>query len=380
MIAASSSSFATRRSSAAVKVIWSRPEAKALACDAPDSATRKRQSRPARAGRRAARRGRHAPPRGGASPAPPPGCAVSAAGAAPPRSRAMPRRWRRGPPPAGSAGRRSRRAAGGAAAGRPGRGGAWREPSLFRSGTGSGCGEGRLAPLSRPCSAAPSAAPCRARRRRPGRSATPPGARRVVRRAGLRGERQLRPQGAPRWCRCAEAPRAVRTQERRGTDLRRDRRAGRDDAHHGLPAARAGGQDAATAAPVSASALPGCGPPSRPSSTAWQATSVCGVPRAAISAGRSASAAVVGQRAARVEGAAGRRADRARHLAADRDALAARSSRGPGSPPSARACRGGAASVNSVSAGASSTSRPRYITPTRSLTCRTTARLWLMNR
>ena len=53
-----------------------------------------------------------------------------------------------------------------------------------------------------------------------------------------------------------------------------------------------------------------------------------------------------------------------------------RSCRGRGSRRAACACRDGCGARTACSVGASSTIRPRYITPTRSATWRTTARLW----
>ena len=91
-------------------------------------------------------------------------------------------------------------------------------------------------------------------------------------------------------------------------------------------------------------------------------------------------AALVGERAARMEGAAGRRIDRVRNLALDRLALPAGHARGPAPRRAACACRDASARANSSRAGAISTMRPRYITPMRFAMWRTTARLWLMNR
>ena len=91
------------------------------------------------------------------------------------------------------------------------------------------------------------------------------------------------------------------------------------------------------------------------------------------------AAARIGMRAARMEGAAARRIQRIRHLALHRRA------RAPlmwmsGSRRAASACTDAAARANSSALAASSTSRPRYITPTWSPTWRTTARLCEMKR
>ena len=92
------------------------------------------------------------------------------------------------------------------------------------------------------------------------------------------------------------------------------------------------------------------------------------------------AARLEGVRAARVEGAAGRRRDRVGDLALDRPARRARSWRGRAARRSACACRDGAGARTARAAGASSTMRPRYMTPMRVAMWRTTARLWLMNR
>ena len=116
----------------------------------------------------------------------------------------------------------------------------------------------------------------------------------------------------------------------------------------------------------------------RPSSTAWQALAGVAVPGAVC--GCFDLAALVGVRAARMEGAAGGRRQRIRHFARDRRALPAahlqvrnrvEQHARVGVPRAAR---------TAPRASASSTSRPRYITPMRSATCETTARLCEMKR
>ena len=71
-------------------------------------------------------------------------------------------------------------------------------------------------------------------------------------------------------------------------------------------------------------------------------------------------------RAAGVEAAAGRRVERARHVALQHDARAAPSGRGSAPPTAAPRCRVQRRARRASRAGAISTMRPRYITATRS--------------
>ena len=112
--------------------------------------------------------------------------------------------------------------------------------------------------------------------------------------------------------------------------------------------------------------------------TAWQATRLepCGKQLRPLDA-----AAIEGERAARIEGAARRRIERRGQLALEHDALAlALADRRPASPRAARAYRDAAASRRSSSRGPCSTTRPRYMTITSSAMWRTTERSWLMKR
>ena len=115
----------------------------------------------------------------------------------------------------------------------------------------------------------------------------------------------------------------------------------------------------------------------RPSSTAWQAT------RAALdrsSAGRSRAAALVGVRAARVERAAGRRIQRIRHLALHRRARAAAHVHVGDRVEQHARVRMARAARTAAPCRRARPRGPRYITPTWSLTWRTTARLCEMKR
>ena len=90
----------------------------------------------------------------------------------------------------------------------------------------------------------------------------------------------------------------------------------------------------------------------------------------------------LGHRAARMEGTAGRRRERARQLAARRRRASVRR---PGTRPrrglrAGPACRGGAGAAKSASVGPISTMRPRYITAMRWEMWRTTARSCAMKR
>ena len=95
------------------------------------------------------------------------------------------------------------------------------------------------------------------------------------------------------------------------------------------------------------------------------------------------AAGLLPERAAGVEPATGGRVRRA--TAGRRSAGSARGCPrppGPASAPptSATSCTGAAARAYSSSDGASSTSAPRYMTPTTSAMCRTTARSWAITR
>ena len=89
------------------------------------------------------------------------------------------------------------------------------------------------------------------------------------------------------------------------------------------------------------------------------------------------------QPAAGVEAAAGRRVDRARHVALEDDPLALPLGdrvRHRAPPTAAPGCTGGPARRRAASGGPSSTILPRYMTATRSLMCLTTDRSWATNR